>query len=78
VGLAEAGGLDQGCHIHGAAVLDLAEQLEPSRLAQEPEEATEFIEELGTGQGLGLWLGPAHGRAYVDTRIMHEVRKACA
>jgi hypothetical protein len=51
-------------------------ELTEGGLAQQPEEATEFIEELGTGQGLGLWLGPAHGRAYVDTRIMHEVRKA--
>jgi hypothetical protein len=56
-------------------MLDLTEQLQAGGLAQQPEEATEFIEELGTGQGLGLWLGPAHGRAYVDTRIMHEVRK---
>jgi hypothetical protein len=76
-GLAEAGGLDQGGHIHGAAVLELAEQLQASRFAQQAEEGAEFIEQLGTRQGLGQGLGrcPVHGRAYVDTRIMHAVRR---
>jgi len=76
VGLAEAGGLDQGGHIHGTTMLELAEQLQAGGLAQQPEEGAEFIEQLGTGQGLGR--GSAHGRAYVDTRIMHKVRRTWA
>jgi hypothetical protein len=31
-------------------MLELAEQLQASRLAQKTEEGAEFIEELGTGQ----------------------------
>jgi hypothetical protein len=50
VGLAEAGGLDQGGHIHSPAVLELTEQLQAGRLAQQAEEGAEFIEQLGTGQ----------------------------
>jgi hypothetical protein len=57
-------------------MLELAKQLQAGRFAQQPEEGAEFIEQLGTGQGLGR--GPAHGRAYVDTRIMHKVRRAWA
>jgi hypothetical protein len=50
VGLTETRGLDQGAHIHGATVLELAEQLQAGRLAQQAEEGAEFIEKLGTGK----------------------------
>ena len=73
VGLAEASGLDQGGHIHGPAMLELAEQLQAGGFAQQPEEGAEFIKQLGTRQGLGQC--PAHGRAYVDTRIMHSAHR---
>jgi hypothetical protein len=57
-------------------MLEVAEQLQAGGLAQQPEEGAEFIEQLGARQGLGR--GPEHGRAYVDTRIMHKVRRLLA
>ena len=51
MGLTEAGGLDQGCHIHGPLVLQLAQQLQPGRLTQQPEELAELIEKFRGGGG---------------------------
>ncbi len=53
VGLGEAGGFDQAGDIHGAAVLELTEQLQASRLAQQAEELAEFLQQLRTGHRTG-------------------------
>ena len=61
VGLTEAGGLDQRSHIHGAPMLELTEQLQASRLAQQPKELAERLNQLGAGQGQSS--GRGHGIA---------------
>ena len=49
VGLGEPGGLDQTGDIHGAAVLELTEQLQARRLTEQPEELAVFLQQLRTG-----------------------------
>ena len=58
VGLAEPGGLDQGGDIAGT-LAQMAEELEPGRLAQQPEELAELLQQLWTGNRTGT--DNAHG-----------------
>ncbi len=51
VRMAETGGLDQAGYIH-RSLLEMAEQLQPGRLTQQPEELTELLQQLGSGHGL--------------------------
>jgi hypothetical protein len=45
-------------------LLEFAQQLQPSRFAEEPEELTELLQQLGARNGAG------HGLLYDDARIM--------
>jgi hypothetical protein len=71
VGLAETGEFYQGCHIHGP-LFEMAEQLQPSRLAQQPKKLTEFLQQLGA------WDGPirknTHGTTNNAKEIMQQAR----
>jgi len=51
VRLRKAGGLDQAGHID-RALLEMAEQLQPGRLAQDPEELAVFLKQLRRRHGL--------------------------